>query len=593
MSRESNNSLGLADNVKNRTYCFGDITDNVNHEFKIKHLISKFQAGCSIEILHPGTDSIQEYIILNHLGAGSYGVVVLAQLKTFSEDSPVHRKSSYKVEVADKGNFLANIGEELVAIKIIDLEIANSYMECGDSVVMAQREINLMTDLQDCPEILQYYATFSTDSYLFLIMEYAQGGSLYNLYTKYGSFPEDIVACVAYDILRCLIRLHDSSLEGYIVHNDIKSANILLSDKCICKLADFGVAREVNRHHIIDDKLGISVHLNNSSSSLLGSPYWMAPEIILGYPCTSASDIWSFGITLLELGLGRIPWPTTFISISSLLQSLVNSAPPQRVIKKEVKALFSSEFWDFIDNCLQTQPNSRKAASVLIKHPFIGKRKRPGTVEGYIGRIQGKGRSQLTNNNSLWIILNKLMHIDLRLTKNLFLTQSSNFCDSSKNHDSNIIFYNRNKYNSKISEKQYSQESFTSKLSTDVRSSSPEDLISNNLHVENSHLLSQKKSSLSKRISVKSLSSIVNATCKAIRISPQNLPWMLSEASYSFNETSTIEFEPIINRNVEDTEIINSKSNMKVSEIKYTQEFKKKSKRYRFLILGICSCSKL
>ncbi|OII75695.1 protein kinase domain-containing protein [Cryptosporidium andersoni] len=592
MSCESNNSLSLADNIKNRTCYFGDITDNVNHEFKIKHLISKFQVGYSIEILHPGTDLIQEYIILNHLGAGSYGVVVLAQLKTLSEDSPVHRKSSYKVEVADKGNFLANIGEEFVAIKIIDLEIANSYMERGDSIIMAQKEINFMTDLQDCPEILRYYATFSTDSYLFLIMEYAQGGSLYNLYTKYGSFPEDIVACVAYDILRSLIRLHDSSLEGYIVHNDIKSANILLSDKCICKLADFGVAREVNRHHIINDKLEISAPLNNGSSNLLGSPYWMAPEIILGYSCTSASDIWSFGITLLELALGRIPWPTTFISVSSLLQSLVNSAPPQRMIRKEIKALFSSEFWDFIDNCLQTQPNSRKAASVLIKHPFIRKRKRSETVEDYIAHIQGKRRSQLTNNNILRIILNKLMHIHLHLIKNLFLIQSSNFRSSSKN-DSNITFCNQNKYNSKISEKQYTQELFTSKLSTNVRSSPSEDLISNNLHVENFHLLSQGKSPLSKRISVKSLSSIVNNTCKAIRISPQNLPWILSEASYSFNETSTIEFEPIINRNVEDTKIINSKSDMKVSEIKYTQELEKKSKRCRFLILRICSCNKL
>ncbi|KAJ1606080.1 hypothetical protein OJ253_2893 [Cryptosporidium canis] len=147
--------------------------------------------------------------------------------------------------------------------------------------------------------------------------------------------------------------------------------------RCVAKLADFGVSRKVKQKGEGDADAG------PSGQEVLGSPFWMAPEVILGSTFSGrprdpgASDIWSLGITALELAFGRIPWPS-FGALDDLLGHILRSPPPQMSVREDVRALFSSEFWDFVDSCLTKDPSLRGTAGELLAHPFITARaKRP------------------------------------------------------------------------------------------------------------------------------------------------------------------------------------------------------------------------
>ncbi|POM84099.1 Protein kinase domain protein [Cryptosporidium meleagridis] len=411
-----------------------------------------------------GEQRLLVFSISNILGMGAYGIVVLADIC-----SPRKKKSrnSITVEITDldvkeilekldpresislakmrtKGTGSARraggggggVGKKL-AIKIVDLE-ANDTAELEDPLATARKETSIMSELQDCEQILKYYVTFSSDSFLYILMEYAEGGSLYGLYSKYGSFPEELLASVTQDVLKALTRIHGrkvgshSNSQNYILHNDIKSANILLTENCVAKLADFGVSRKIkseiktNRHEYSESitKVNDIMYPFSNDQEVLGSPFWMAPEIILGAGTgirtktgagtgigePGASDIWSLGITVLELAFGRIPWPN-FDSLEELLEYILRSPPPQKTVREEIKGLFSQEFWDFIDSCLAKDPNQRKNANSLLKHPFIlFKAKRPNSLAIFIQTISGLDQNYKNSKYYLQSIFNYVNH---------------------------------------------------------------------------------------------------------------------------------------------------------------------------------------
>ncbi|KAK6588359.1 serine threonine kinase sporulation specific [Cryptosporidium xiaoi] len=368
-------------------------------------------------------DLIFRFGILEHLGVGSYGIVVLANSTVVRSgddlDSNIdeeaktkllngRKKSSIKAEVSEFHiRKLIEIGENernkrqpnnLVAIKIMDLEEKDSLIE-EDPIVFARREIKIMSELQDCDKILRYYVTFTSGSYLFIIMEYCKGGSLYGIYNKYGSFPEELIALVMIDVIKALKRLHYGNESEYIMHNDIKSANILISDKCEAKLADFGVSRKVyldGREERMQN--GILYDFNDNGKEMLGSPFWMAPEVILGLNYTYSADIWSLGITVLELAFGRIPWPK-FSRLDDLLAHILKSPPPHKNIREDIKKLFSQEFWNFVDSCLQVDPLKRANSTSLLMHPFLQNKHfvQPANLEEFRNILSGKRIIQYHN----------------------------------------------------------------------------------------------------------------------------------------------------------------------------------------------------
>ena len=149
-------------------------------------------------------------------------------------------------------------------------------------------EIDLLKNL-DHPNIVKYHGFVKSSESLNIILEYCENGSLHTISKNFGKFPENLVGLYMSQVLNGLLYLHEQG----VIHRDIKGANILTTKQGLVKLADFGVATRTTSLH---------------ESSVVGTPYWMAPEVIELSGATTAADIWSLGCTVIELLDGRPPY---------------------------------------------------------------------------------------------------------------------------------------------------------------------------------------------------------------------------------------------------------------------------------------------
>jgi serine/threonine protein kinase len=192
-------------------------------------------------------------------------------------------------------------------------------------------------------------AQSSRRDHLFIILEYAENGSLSFICKKFGKFPESLVSIYMVQILEGLLYLHDQG----VIHRDIKGSNILATKEGSVKLADFGVATRAG---------GLA------DSAVVGSPYWMAPEVVDQSGATTASDIWSCGCVAIELLEGKPPYhfldpmPALFRIVNDDCPPLPESASP--VVR------------DFLVQCFQKDSNLRISARKLLKHPWMTAAKR-------------------------------------------------------------------------------------------------------------------------------------------------------------------------------------------------------------------------
>lgn len=259
------------------------------------------------------SDPSAAYTLLEKLGTGSFGTVWKAS---------------------------DNKTKQIVAIKMIDLESTD------DDITEIQAEIQ---HLANCSSkyITQYYHSFVRGYRLWIVMEYLAGGSCLDL-LKPGVFTESQIATVCKELLRGLDYLHS---EGKI-HRDIKAANILLSAKGDVKLADFGVAAQLSSH-------------KSQRHTFVGTPFWMAPEVIRQAGYDARADIWSLGITAIEMAKGEPP-----LSEYHPMRVLF-LIPKAKAPRLEADEGWSKEFVDFIECCLQKDPKDRATARDLLQHPFI------------------------------------------------------------------------------------------------------------------------------------------------------------------------------------------------------------------------------
>ncbi|XP_059380846.1 TRAF2 and NCK interacting kinase b isoform X3 [Carassius carassius] len=241
---------------------------------------------------------------------------------------------------------------QLAAIKVMDVT--------GDEEEEIKAEINMLKKYSHHRNIATYYGAFikknppGMDDQLWLVMEFCGAGSVTDLIknTKGNTLKEEWTAYICREILRGLTHLHQHK----VIHRDIKGQNVLLTENAEVKLVDFGVSAQLDR----------TVGRRNT---FIGTPYWMAPEVIACDENPDAtydfkSDLWSLGITAIEMAEGAPPL-CDMHPMRALF--LIPRNPAPRLKSKK----WSKKFQSFIESCLVKNHNQRPSTEQLMKHPFI------------------------------------------------------------------------------------------------------------------------------------------------------------------------------------------------------------------------------
>ncbi|ESO03135.1 hypothetical protein HELRODRAFT_80911 [Helobdella robusta] len=233
------------------------------------------------------------------------------------------------------------------------------------------------------PYIVGYYGSFLSGGELSICMEYMDGGSLDLIQKKIGRIPEPILGMISVSVLKGLSYLRK---EHQIIHRDVKPSNILVNTRGEIKLCDFGVSGEL---------------IDSLANSFVGTRSYMSPERLQGVQYSVQSDVWSMGLSLVEMALGRYPIPPLTneeiqlifrdskyedhmkaaltgkplssyeepqMSIFELLDYIVNEPPPSLP-----SGYFSEEFQDFVSCFLKKIPSERSDLQSLMKHTFVRK----------------------------------------------------------------------------------------------------------------------------------------------------------------------------------------------------------------------------
>jgi len=220
------------------------------------------------------------------------------------------------------------------------------------------------------PNIVRCFESFVHDGSLWLQLEIMDGGTLTGLIDR-QEFTESQIAAFCRDSLMALSELHNRK----IIHRDIKSDNMLLNREGRLKLSDFGFCTRLNRY-------------KSKRATMVGTPYWMAPEIVKRKKYTEAVDIWSLGIMTIEMIEGEPPYLEED-PLKALYIIAATGTP-----KLEDPDQCSKELLDFLSMALEVNPEKRPSAKELLQHPFV---KKAATADGMARLVRERNSSSISS----------------------------------------------------------------------------------------------------------------------------------------------------------------------------------------------------
>jgi len=229
-----------------------------------------------------------------------------------------------------------------VAIKKMKLTPANTTLFTSEILIMKNA---------NHPNIVEYYDSFIVDkNILWVVMELMTGGCITDILEAFEEFPlnESHIARICLDTLsglNCVHTLHQ-------IHRDIKSDNVLISREGVIKIADFGFAAQLTQQ-------------KSKRNTMVGTPYWMAPELIRGDPYDQRVDVWSLGIMVMELCEGDPPY-LDLPPLRALFFINTKGVPDLQEPHK-----WSEIFRDFLSKCLKHKFEERPTSGELLTHPFL------------------------------------------------------------------------------------------------------------------------------------------------------------------------------------------------------------------------------
>lgn len=255
-----------------------------------------------------------------------------------------------KVRIIGEGSFakailVKNIEDDgLYVLKLIDIsKMAKQQKE------EAMNEVKVLKSLRH-PFIISYRESFIVKNSLCIIMDYAEGGDLYSKITEQKKtgrgYSEDQIMTWFCQILLALKYIHDRK----ILHRDLKTQNIFLTANGNVKLGDFGIARVLQS-------------TNDCAHTMIGTPYYLSPEICEQKPYNQKSDIWSLGCVLYEIATLRHAFDAS--SFKSLVIKIIRGKYPS------VPSVYSEDLKELISDLLQRNPINRPSSKKLLERPIV------------------------------------------------------------------------------------------------------------------------------------------------------------------------------------------------------------------------------
>ena len=312
---------------------------------------SNLRRGLSIDVgedAKDGDDTEENFIangevfIKDNVAINSKGIAVRDNPKTFSlvyED----------LELGDMiGRGCSSVvlhGVHAPTGTVLALKVINLFDKSRREQLI--REIMTLYDAK-CPNLITFYGAFYREGAITIALEYMDGGSLANVLSQVGPIPEKVLASIAFQILWGLAYLkHEKK-----VHRDVKPSNLLINSNGEVKVTDFGVSAELQS----------SIAM---CGTFVGTFKYMSPERIKNQPYSYPSDIWSFGLVIMECATGLYPFHEHANCIE-MAQTILDTDVPKLPVGK-----FSPDLIDFCASCLHRDPNHRAAAEVLLGHPWL------------------------------------------------------------------------------------------------------------------------------------------------------------------------------------------------------------------------------